>query len=76
MTSRADEPLSPRILSLLREKGNRVLSAKDIQERLGDPALSREDVEAEVDRLERAGAIVAARGKRYSLLEFTTFRAG
>ncbi|HSN68768.1 MAG TPA: hypothetical protein VLV48_05950, partial [Thermoanaerobaculia bacterium] len=76
MTSRADEPLSPRILSLLREKGNRVLSANDIHERLGDPALSRADVEAEVDRLERSGAIVAARGKRYSLLEFTTFRAG
>ncbi len=76
MTRRTDELLSERISSLLREKGSRVLAAREIHERLADPAVSREDVEDAVDRMERSGAIVAVRGKRYSLLEFTTFRAG
>jgi ribonuclease R len=72
----ADSSLDDRIRSLLREKGNRVLSSKEIHERLGDRGIGRDAVDAAVERLERSGAIVAARGKRYSLLEFTNFRAG
>ncbi|HUP65698.1 MAG TPA: ribonuclease R [Thermoanaerobaculia bacterium] len=70
--------LSGQILDLLRQKGNRVLAVKEIHDRLNDAggAADRDDVERVVEHLERTGEIAAIRGKRYSLLEFTPFRAG
>jgi len=67
------------ILALLREKGNRVLSARDIAQRLEERfalPVTSEDVEPILRQLERQGEIIPVPGKRYSLLEFTPFKAG
>ena len=64
------------IVELLRERGNRILAVKEIHERLQDLALTREEVERAIDELESDGVILAVRGKRYSLLEFTPYVAG
>jgi len=53
-----------------------MLPIKDIWERLGDTAVTRDEVERAVEELEQDGIIVAVRGKRYSLLEFTPYHAG
>ncbi len=63
------------IKNLLRQRGSRLLRVGEIWERLDDD-VTREEVERAVDELERDGAIVAVRGKRYSLLEFTPYHAG
>jgi ribonuclease R len=63
------------IIELLRERGNRLLGVKEIHERL-DPDVQRESVDRAVTELEQEGAIIAVRGKRYSLLEFTPYHAG
>ncbi len=70
--------LKARIQSLLREKGNRVLSISDIYERLeADSAdLTRDRVERAVEDLESEGVVLPVRGKRYSLLEFSNFVSG
>ncbi len=64
------------IVELLRKRGSRLLSIPDIRDRLGDPDLTREEVERAVDELESEGVILPLRGKRYSLLEFTPYHAG
>jgi ribonuclease R len=64
------------ITDLLRQRGSRLLPVKDIWERLADSELTREQVERAVDELEQDGIIIAVRGKRYSLLEFTPYHAG
>ncbi|MFZ2492197.1 MAG: ribonuclease R [Thermoanaerobaculia bacterium] len=64
------------IIELLRSRGNRLLGVNEIFERLVNAEATREQVEQAVEELERDGVIVAARGKRYSLLEFTPFHAG
>ncbi len=64
------------IIALLRERGNRLLGTKDIFERLGDSGATREEVDRAVEELEREGAVVSMRGKRYSLLEFTPYHSG
>ncbi len=64
------------IIELLRQRGNRLLPVKDIHERLEDPEVTREEVERAVNELEQDGVILAVRGKRYSLLEFTPYQAG
>ncbi|HYI13342.1 MAG TPA: ribonuclease R [Thermoanaerobaculia bacterium] len=64
------------IITLLRERGNRVLGMKEIFERLEDDDVHREDVDRAVEELEQEGVILAVRGKRYSLLEFTPYHAG
>jgi ribonuclease R len=64
------------VIELLRQRGNRLLSIAEIHERLGDPDLTRDDVARVVDELERDGIVVAVRGKRYSLLEFTPYHTG
>ena len=68
------------ILELLERRGNRVLSVRDIHRRLakelGLENIDKEDVEQIVERLERDGRIVAIRGRKYSLIEFTAFRTG
>jgi ribonuclease R len=64
------------ITDLLRRKGSRLLRVAEIWERLDDDDVPREEVERAVEELERDGAIVAVRGKRYSLLEFTPYHAG
>lgn len=63
------------IIELLRQRGNRLLGIKEIHERLETDA-QREEVERAVEELEQEGAIIAVRGKRYSLLEFTPYHAG
>ncbi len=68
--------LQQRIVELLRSRGNRLLSVGDVHERLADPAISREQVALAVQDLEADGVIIAVRGKRYSLLEFTPYHAG
>jgi len=65
------------ILELLRQRGNRILGVKEIHERLApDLDVSRDAVERAVEELESEGVILAVRGKRYSLLEFTPYVAG
>ena len=64
------------IIALLRERGNRLLPGKDIYERLDDADVTRDEVDRAIEELEGDGVIVAVRGKRYSLLEFTPYHAG
>ncbi len=68
--------LKQSITDLLRLRGNRMLPVGDIWERLADSDTTREQVERAVDELEQDGVIIAVRGKRYSLLEFTPYHAG
>ncbi|HYM61338.1 MAG TPA: hypothetical protein VEZ11_10645 [Thermoanaerobaculia bacterium] len=68
--------LQQRIVELLRMRGNRLLAIGEIHERLADPTVSREQVTLAVDDLESDGVVLAVRGKRYSLLEFTPYHAG
>src|SRR6058998_2944831 len=74
LTQRTD--LQQSIVDLLRKRGNRLLAIKEIWERLGDPDVSRDEVERAVRELENDGIIIAVRGKRYSLLEFTPYHTG
>jgi ribonuclease R len=68
------------IIELLRRRGNRVLAVKEIHERLVESDIdvdaTREEVDRAVEELESEGVILAVRGKRYSLLEFTPYVAG
>jgi ribonuclease R len=64
------------VIALLRQRGSRLLGRKEIHERLDDPDVGKDDVDRAVEELERDGVIVAVRGKRYSLLEFTPYHAG
>jgi ribonuclease R len=67
--------LQQAIVDLLRKRGNRLLGIKEIADRLDDD-VSRNELERAVEELERDGIIIAVRGKRYSLLEFTPYHAG
>ena len=71
-----DPQLEHDIVTLLRQRGNRLLPVADIHERLANPEVTRDDVAHVVEELERDGVILAVRGKRYSLLEFTPYHAG
>ncbi|HEY2324774.1 MAG TPA: ribonuclease R [Thermoanaerobaculia bacterium] len=71
-----DTELQNDIVTLLRERGNRLLAVADIHERLHDPDVTRDEVAIIVEELERDGVLVPVRGKRYSLLEFTPYHAG
>lgn len=64
------------IIDLLRERGNRLLRVSEIHERLGGSDATLDEVERAVVELERDGVILAVRGKRYSLLEYTPYHAG
>src|SRR6185503_5154340 len=64
------------ILHLLRQRGSRLLGRKEIHERLEDPDVTKEQVDRAVEELEQEGVLIAVRGKRYSLLEFTPYHAG
>src|SRR5712692_938764 len=68
--------LQQAIVDLLRQRGNRLLGVKDIYDRLDFPDASRDEVERAIDALASEGIILAVRGKRYSLLEFTPYHAG
>ena len=68
--------LKQSITDLLRLRGSRLLPVKEIHERLEGVEATREEVERAVAELEQDGIIVAVRGKRYSLLEFTPYHAG
>lgn len=61
---------------LLRRRGSRLLPIKEIWERLDGSDATPEEVERAVEELEQDGIVVAVRGKRYSLLEFTPYHAG
>ncbi|HEX7193250.1 MAG TPA: ribonuclease R [Thermoanaerobaculia bacterium] len=71
-----DTELENDIVTLLRERGNRLLAIGEIHERLNDPEVTRDEVAIIVEELERDGVLVPVRGKRYSLLEFTPYHAG
>ena len=68
--------LQQSIVELLRERGNRLLGTREIFERLNDTDVTREQSDRAVEELERDGIIVAVRGRRFSLLEFTPYHAG
>jgi ribonuclease R len=68
--------LHQEIIELLRQRGNRLLSIADIHERLPSAGVKREEVTRAVEELESEGTVLAVRGKRYSLLEFTPYHAG
>ena len=63
-------------MTLLRERGSRLLALKEIVERLPDSDATPEQIALAVEQLEQDGAIIAVRGKRYSLLEFTPYHSG
>jgi len=71
-----DPQLEQDVVALLRKRGNRLLAIGDIHERLANAEVTREDVEHVVEEMERDGVLLAVRGKRYSLLEFTPYHAG
>ena len=64
------------LIELLRRRGNRLLTVADIHERLTAVDATRDEVERAVEELEQDGTIMAVRGRRYSLLEFTPYVAG
>jgi len=68
--------LQQSIVDLLRKRGNRLLGITEIFQRLPEHDAPREQVERAIDELEQNGVIVAVRGKRFSLLEFTPYHAG
>lgn len=68
--------LKQSITDLLRRRGSRLLLVKEIRDRLEGSDATREEVERAVEELEQDGIVVAVRGKRYSLLEFTPYHAG
>lgn len=68
--------LHQELIDLLRQRGNRLLRVAEIHERLNDSDVTREQLERAVEELERDGIIIAVRGKRYSLLEYTPYHAG
>jgi ribonuclease R len=68
--------LQQSIVDLLRKRGNRLLGIKEIWVRLGDPDVTRDEVERAVEEMERDGILIAVRGKRFSLLEFTPYHTG
>jgi len=68
--------LKQAIVDLLRRRGSRLLNIRDIASRLTDTDAAVDDVARAVEELEADGTIVALRGKRYSLLEFTPYHAG
>ncbi len=72
----APNDLQAAIVTLLRQRGNRLLAVADIAGRLTESDATPEQVALAVEQLEQNGAIVAVRGKRYSLLEFTPYHSG
>lgn len=63
----------------MRQKGNRLLAIRDIHSRLPGmtgETFDRDVVSNVVEEMERDGSLVAVRGKRYSLLEFTNLVSG
>jgi len=75
----ASDSLARLIPLLMKDKGNRVLAVRDIHERLPQvtaEVFDRDEVALAVEKLELGGVIVPVRGKRYSLLEFTSFVSG
>jgi ribonuclease R len=68
--------LEQAIVDLLRRRGSRLLSVRDIFDRLDERDVTIDQVALAVKSLEDDGVIVPIRGKRYSLLEFTPYAAG
>ena len=75
-TAVSSPSLPESIVHLLRQRGHRLLTVGDIRERLHDVDATPDQIERAVEELERDGVILAVRGKRYSLLEFTPYHAG
>jgi ribonuclease R len=64
------------ILELLRKKGSRVLSFKELAKALKIGAAEEEGLRGRLDVLERRGDIALVRGEKYSAIEFSNLTAG
>jgi ribonuclease R len=69
-------PRDSEILELLRKKGSRVLSFKDIAKALHVGDDEEESLRTQLDGLERRGEIARVRGEKYSAIEFSDMTAG
>jgi len=69
-------PRDSQILDLLREKGSRILSLRDLERKLHVGERDEDAFRERLDALERRGEIVRVRGEKYSAIEFTSEVAG
>ena len=69
-------PRDSEILELLRKKGSRILSFKDIARALSVDEAGEETLRLRLDDLERRGEIARVRGEKYSAIEFSQMTAG
>ena len=69
-------PRDSEILARLREKGLRILSFRELMQKLGVSEAEEEAFREQLDSLERRGQIVRVRGEKYSAIEFTNQVAG
>ena len=69
-------PRDSEILARLREKGLRILSFRELIQKLGVPEREEDAFQELLDSLERRGEIVRVRGEKYSAIEFTNQVAG
>ena len=69
-------PRDSEILDLLRKKGSRILSFKDIAKGLRVDKDDEDGLRARLDDLERRGEIARVRGEKYSAIEYSNLVAG
>ncbi len=69
-------PRDSEILDLLRKKGSRILSFKDLSKAFHVGKDEEEAFRARLDELERRGEIARIRGEKYSAIEYSNLVAG
>jgi ribonuclease R len=69
-------PRDSEILDLLRRKGSRILSFKDLGKALHVGRDEEEDFRGRLEALERRGEIARVRGEKYSAIEYSSLLAG
>ena len=69
-------PRDSEILEKLREKGSRVLSIRDLADKLNVRENDEDEFRDRLETLERRGEIARVRGEKYSATEFTNQIAG
>jgi ribonuclease R len=69
-------PRDSEILQLLRRKGSRILSFRDIAKALGVSGEEEDALRDRLDALERKGEVARVRGEKYSAIEFSNMVAG
>ena len=69
-------PRDSEILDLLRKKGSRVLSFKDLSKAFHVDKDGEDAFRARLDELERRGEIARVRGEKYSAIEYSNLVAG